>query len=541
MGSYTQPVDVAILEHGTVRFGSQLDFDSAVTLVAVASEDPGCWEDIAAFWPRYRTPAVTEFISCLPLEVVDTRKVRTALEKSDSWLVIDLVLKRVLTGPGIEPFGRDEVFDMSGDETGERPIPLSIHLPPWWEMWEQTDAHAIDRDRESPLRVPRVDRPVLFGKPLVEDFARRILDIAESDEWKSRGAIGDGPARDACTRQVHRDWLMTPRDDLGGRMPREMLHGGREWIDRLVWSQQLRHQHGGEIVAAEIDYSIEGDEPMGGEEIVIYFDLCRELIEAGWEWCAGEGQRQKSLANRSLRERELSEFLLQAKEEWLSQPFEGGAPPRFVIECSRRRVPRAAGVSIVGMDEQEPEEHVIDCDCPLCIMMAEGSFGTAFVSLDGHHLELENEFAFSMCETREEWEEQQQEVGEMRDAFDRNLAGQGAGDDTESDEFASIWQGHISDEPLPGDSRDHLRLAFLMAEIVGILKSAGASREDIRQANETFADWRHCDPDELSDCTRRFGERLEDLARQYPELVSRVADFQSRLVEGMRSSVTDDE
>ncbi len=37
--------------------------------------------------------------------------------------------------------------------------------------------------------------------------------------------------------------------------------------------------------------------------------------------------------------------------------------------------------------------------------MYDGMFGVGFTSIDGHHLELDDEFAFSKCETREEWEE----------------------------------------------------------------------------------------------------------------------------------------
>ena len=62
---------------------------------------------------------------------------------------------------------------------------------------------------------------------------------------------------------------------------------------------------------------------------------------------------------------------------------------------------RGAGVEIVGMDEQQSEQHAIDCDCPICNMMADGMFGVGFNSIDGHHLELDDEFAFSMHETRE--------------------------------------------------------------------------------------------------------------------------------------------
>ena len=104
-------------------------------------------------------------------------------------MVIDLALRRVITGPHMRPIGRDQVFSMVTDESGEQHCPLSVHLPPWWEMLEQTDPISMDRARETPLSVPRVNREVLFGTAMIEDLARRILDIVESHEWRSKGAI----------------------------------------------------------------------------------------------------------------------------------------------------------------------------------------------------------------------------------------------------------------------------------------------------------------------------------------------------------------
>ena len=50
-------------------------------------------------------------------------------------------------------------------------------------------------------------------------------------------------------------------------MPRQLLHGAHQWIDRLVSAQRLRFDDGGEIVAAAQD-DVVGykTDPMGGEE-----------------------------------------------------------------------------------------------------------------------------------------------------------------------------------------------------------------------------------------------------------------------------------
>ena len=543
METKTQRIDVVILERDRVRFGSRLDSETAMTLVAVASEDPACWEDLVAFWPRYRTPTVPEFADNLAMKLVEHDTALGALRRHDSWIVIDLVRKRIATGRDVQPIGRDEVFAMVVDESGAQHCPLSIHLPPWWELREQTDRNAIDNARESPLVIPHVNRNVLFGRPMTADLARRLLDIIDADDWKSSGADEDEHARYAFTVRVHRDWLMTPRQDLGGLMPRQMLHGAHDWIDRLVWAQQLRFQDVGEIVAVPDGISEDNHAPMGSEEMVIYFDLCRELIGAGWERCLKGGIGRRDFADRSRSERELNAFLSGLQQEWLASPFEGGSSPRFIIECSRRRVPRAAGVPIVGIAECEPEQHVIDGDCPICNMMAEGTLGTAFTGIDGHHLELDDEFAFSMHETREAWDEQQREFAEMSAAFDRERAGpeRASGTKTEPDEFASVWSGQFSDEPIPGDPQGHLKLAFLLSEVVVTLQMAGVPSKDIRQLTERFAAFRRCDRSELPARGKQLGEQLENVAGRYPELVSRVADLQSRIDEHVRAPGIDDE
>lgn len=536
-----QTVVVVIVEEDGCRLGVSLNEEQALTLVAVASEDPMCWDDVVDYWPRYRTPPVPEFADKLALEPVDCAAARGALDQHESWVVIDLVRRRIITGPDMETIGRDQAFAMVVEESGQQHWPLSVHLPPWWELFEQTDPDAMDKVRETPLSIPRVNREVLFGAAMIEDLAKRILDIVESDEWRSKGASEQVSERYDFTVRVHRDWLMTPRQDLSGLMPRQMLHGAVTWLDHVTWAQRLRFEDQGQIVALSTSASGYDEAPMGREEVVMYYDLCRELIGAGWEWCVAQGIGLQDVAGRLRREHELVAFLIGVNDEWLMSPLEGGSPPRFIIECSRRRVPRGAGAAIAGMTEREADEHVIDCDCPICNMMADGMFGTAFVGIDGHHLELDDEFAFSLQETREEWEEKQREYAEMSADFDRKQAERQARGETEPDPFVSAWSGHISDDPLPGDPQGHLKLAFLLTEVVGMLQSAGASREELQELNESFRTFRSCERAELPAHGKQLTAQLEGIARRYPELVSRLADLQSRIDEQIRSPACDND
>jgi len=123
-----------------------------------------------------------------------------------------------------------------------------------------------------------------------------------------------------------------------------------------------------------------------------------------------------------------------------------------------------------------------------------------------------------------------------RDRAERETAGK-----TEPDEFASVWSGHVSDEPIPGDTGGHLKLAFLLAEIVSVPGSLNAPHAEIRQLNANFTDFRTGGAAERAESGRRLGDHLEWLAERYPNLISRVADFRSRIDERVRSAVTEDD
>ncbi len=531
---------VAIIEANRCWYSAAMDEDTALTLFAVASEDPSTWDDIALLWPRYRTPVVPEFASGLSLHASDQKTIQQAITETDRWLVIDLPRKRIVSGRDFLEVGRDQAFVMKVDDDGSQHWPLSIHLPPWWELHEQVSAELVDRDRERPIEVPRPNRTVLYGDALVHDLAGRVLDVVDSDRWRSSDAPIDERRRYEFTLMVHRDWLMTPRDDLGGKSPRGMLHGATGWIEHLSWAQRIRFEDGGPIVAVSDQLTGFDDVPMGREEICVYFDLCRELISAGWFWAcdAKDGRATVAQRNRDVQQMTLAEYLADVQANWLREPFEEGSPPRFILECSRRRVPRGAGVEIVGMTERESEQHELDCDCPICEMMADGLFGVGFTAIDGHHLELDNEFAFSLWETHQEWELEQREFRAFAAELDRKEA-QSADGDAEPQEYASVWSGLVSDDLIPCDANGNLKLAFLLAEVVAMLESFGGAREEIVDLNERFSDYRRSDAQSQRVSGERLKTSLEQIAAKHPELVSRSADLQSRIDESLRQYAGD--
>lgn len=541
------PVVVVILDERSCRLGTSLDADSAVTLMAVASEDPCSWDEIVSYWPRYRTPEISEFADGLPFRVVDRATAFDAIDANESWCVMDLVQKRICTGRRVMKVDRDAVFAMVTDEKGDQHCPLSLHLPPWWELQEHVDSLVVQQPRLTPLVVPRTNRDLLYGSAMIEDLASRIISVAGDGLLprveSSSPEVDDPELSDALYRlkiNVHRDWLMTPRQDLQGRTPRALLFGAHGWSDRVIDGQRLRFEDGAPMVAAPDDVEGYDDAPMGGEEMIIYFDLCREVIRAGWFWCQTEVNATRLTLSHERAERilELCTFLSAVRDDWLQQPFEGGSPPSFIIECSRRRIPRGAGVPIEGMRGQEQEQHIPDCDCPLCNMMASGMFGVGFNSLDGHHLELDEEFAFSKCESYEEWQEQQAEWAEMSSGMDRKWEereSHEADGDTDQDEFASAWSSPMLDGPLPGDRFGQMKLAFRLTEIISDLESASAPHELIKNLNVSFREYYQCEPSQRDVAKQSLNSHLDATSQRYPMLVPKVADFQSQVDEFERA------
>ncbi|KAA1260711.1 hypothetical protein LF1_32520 [Rubripirellula obstinata] len=533
-------VAVVVIDSSGWQVANNLNVDTATTLIALASEDPGDWAEAMGVWPRYRTPAVCEFVSCVPLEQTDSGDAMNRLLSAEAFVVVDFCDKRVLIGGDFMPVGRDAAFAMSKDESGKQHCPLSVHLPPWWELREGVSPDAVNDPRQTPINKPYVDREVLFGDALLADIAARVLQTVQTDAWKESEASGEQQARYPFTISVHRDWLMTPREDLDGRTPRELLHGAQDWSDQVTWGQRMRFEDGGPMVAAPDDWDGFETAPMGSQEMILYFDLCRELIGAAWFWCESE-QGTSTRANRDDAANELVGFLRGVRDEWHESPFEGGSPPRFMIECGRRRVPRGAGVTIEGIDAVQTEQHIADCDCPICEMMADGLFGVGFTSLDGHHLDLDDEFAFSIHETREAWEEQQREYAEFNAEMDRKHAEREAAGyfgDEQDDPLASAWSGIQDDRPLPGDAGGHLKMAFMVAEIVSDLERLDASREEIQSLNACFANYRRADEEHLDEEASRLKANLQTLAEHHQELLSKSADLQSRIDEAQRTLAT---
>ncbi|MCO6457419.1 MAG: hypothetical protein J5I93_19130 [Pirellulaceae bacterium] len=389
---------VFVRDREQVRQLADVDSWDSMTLIAVTSSDPRTFDELCRAWWRYR-----------PRERLAERAwfEWNGSSPQGPWVLLDLAALRVVAGGGSElpedgaAFQRDD-----GPWTPENPL-VWINRPPGWTLLEGTSwCEALP---PLPVPVEPLDvRGVLYGRPLAEFIARRAVELARSgklpaapfdatpEPWPDTRTDSRREADQhwhRLTVQAHADWLLTPREDLEGQPPRHFLHAGRAWLEREVDNRQRQwSQTKSAPRAIDPDTFAYRHGPLGRHEVVVYFDLCREVIQAAWLQLARDPETDIESLTTALRSH---------GQQWLNEDSIDGnpTPPAVIIETERRHLPLLADGS-----------H-LDCECPICQSLADRRFGPGFVGFDGHHLELEDEFAFSLCESREEWQEEREMMG----------------------------------------------------------------------------------------------------------------------------------
>ncbi|MDQ3172560.1 MAG: hypothetical protein M3Q91_02480 [Acidobacteriota bacterium] len=270
-----------------------------------------------------------------------------------------------------------------------------------------------------------VGEPALAGTAGVLSTVANTLGgqtlVADNSGSTSVGEVenqaSDNPDPDDTLRQqislLHARWLMTPRDDLRGQSPRDVLLARQDFIDYDLHTRSMQWSMQGEgppcLATDSFAYRFAG---FGTHEWVIYYDLVRHLL-----WNArkeergrlGEGEPRRNPPSEL--EQEIAR-LEKLKTEWLEQPQEeyGGRIPALLIENERIRLP----IAMRGHDM------VIDDDCPVCQMMAndaELGMEVGFWHLDGSH--MDDGFAFSELRTRDEWVARRREWEDFTEKFNR--------------------------------------------------------------------------------------------------------------------------
>jgi hypothetical protein len=307
------------------------------------------------------------------------------------------------------------------DGKGATEVEVRYHLSNDWCLtrdamgWE-VRARELRRERE--LAPPLDVRAVVYGEPLLRFIVERCFEVFK-DQGTAAEPNEDDPRfqrEEDMLRGIHVQWLMTPRDDLCGRTPRQAMMAERRFVrdslqDReLQWSYMNWCPPGLEPDSAS--YRFAG---FGTHEMVVYYYLVRELLRCCRHGVSGEwnGSRAPDLSREAFLETEIA-YLTRFRETWLDSPFSesGDRTARSIIHNERARIPE----TISG------HEAMIDEDCPLCRMQSEWP-GPIFRHLDGCN--MDDDFAFSFYhETLQEWEDEKREQEEFSRRFDARRAEQ---------------------------------------------------------------------------------------------------------------------
>lgn len=505
--------------------------------IAALSTDPVTLAELEAAYGRYELPRPNRrFFSTLSTGLCD--------EPYDAGLVvIDLVARLVVvdstySSPG--PTG--EICYHDGHCATE--TRLRYHLADDWlfasDQFEWPGL-AAKRRREPPARPPLDTRAVFYGRPLIEFIAR------ETFAAHARREMIASAAQDSI-KEIHAAWLLTPRDDLGGRSPREVA---LERHNHLTWDLQdqaerwsLLEQCPPGLDESSFAFRYGG---FGTHELVEYYELVRELLWSCWERLVELEKKQPITIGPE--SPTVGDFLTsevprleRVRDEWFDAPDPEchGRTPRSIIDRERARLPE--GVS--------GHEAIVDPDCPCCQMMADMP-GPVFWHLDGCN--MDDDFAFDIRHrTREEWEAEQREWEEFDRRFEAKQAERkrlgmtdsGFGEEDEN----SVWSSSFS----VGDADDvplGVRLFGIgghLAELIVDLRSEPAdpsaapdAQRFIARLNRDFGNLRELlqtsDPSLaaalLDPVIDRFAESLAAVALVRPELSAKCESLTNSLAQ----------
>ena len=264
---------------------------------------------------------------------------------------------------------------------------VPYRLPDDWKFVKTIPCYegAIRPNREKRSRHAPFDaRPILFGRPLIMHIVKSISEAANLD---AENLFAD----------IHADWLMTTRNDLRDRTPREVLFEKQDFIDFDLHSRSLQWSFTKvcppPLAKESFAYINAG---FGTHEWVLYYELIRHLLgDAAERRKAGAVTDVETEVLRLSRERDL----------WLRSPDSEswGRFPIEMIDLERRRLNMTMSANEILIDE----------NCPCCVALAEDFDTPMFWHLDGCN--MDDRFEFSPFKTLEEYEEDIR----RRDEFDR--------------------------------------------------------------------------------------------------------------------------
>ncbi|HEY4258723.1 MAG TPA: hypothetical protein VGM98_01130 [Schlesneria sp.] len=403
---------------------------------------------------------------------------------------------------------------------------------------------AATRRKERAARSPLDERTIFYGRPLSEFVARETF--AAYARRDTTAFVVDDAIRD-----IHANWLLTPRDDLNGSCPRELAIERHQHLEWDLQHQSERWSLLGErppgLDESSFAFRYRG---FGTHEVVLYYELVRELLWSCWDRLVELEKAPQPIADGppaltvdNFLASEVSRLGI-VRDEWFDSPNLDchGRTPRSIINRERARIPEA----ISG------HETIVDPDCPCCQMLADMP-GPVFWHLDGCN--MEDDFAFDYRHlTREEWETVEREREEFHRHFAAEqeerkclgLAVSGLG----QEENDSIWSSSFS----VGDAANlplgvrlfgiGVRLAELFVDIK-CKSGTTEAQQFIDQLNRDFGNLRellqNSEPplvEALIDAAVcRFTESLDDIMSIHPDLSAKCETVANSLKQFLNPSL----
>ncbi len=514
------------------------DVDFARCVVAALSAEPETIEELNAAVERYLNPGEWRNFS-------EFSPNKGGVSCEESIVILDLPARLVASNFLFEeaPQKSQEPEQIDDEQYEKEPLPR-LRVSDDWELssaiadWQSR----VESRRAERLANPPIDtRSILYGLPLVEFIARECWEtfrdrplqpMPENRETAWRVAH---EVEHEFLRPIHARWLMTPRDDLRGQTPREVMHAKHDCISWDIHDREMQWTHEGEcprgVDPESAAYRFAG---FGTHEFVMYYDLVRHLL-----WTCRNGIAV-FVENHDTSAMTVGDFLVdevprlaEVRDEWLDSPDPefSGRTPRSIIHKERSRLPEGC----------TGEEMIVDHDCPMCQMQAELP-GVGFWSLDGSN--MDDDFAFSIdYRTYEEWQEEQRRHEEFNRRFEAKRAEEkrlgveypGAG-------YADpdvVWRRSFSADET-SDQWILMRLFAIgthLSELIVDLRQPDERRELIDRLGRDFGNLR--DVAQIDDeaavesliepVIDRFYETLMAAAVARPELKPKCADLQARL------------
>lgn len=402
-------LDFSILDFSILEFSIYGKFVLGTGSLAMSEVRLVVQDQHGAKWGDFHGATVSRVVAALAAEPETIPELAVALERfenqgkrllhrglhcgfrDDPWdagiVMIDLPARLLINQSSYDHFEHSSAVNYHNGSSATN-LKIRYQLPSDWMIHSSTDKWSTYNDRRAQRfsHLQRNARHFVYGDAMLDFFIDRCY---HSDDLRRHVVLHDPTNTYALCKRMHLEWLQTPQNALGGLSPREFMIDEVECIDADLWSRQEQWAVTGTcpLTLAEDSFAYT-HAPMGSQEFYVY----QYLIEFILECCVVRLPKVMKQPNESW---DLVTERIKIRElvdDWMQQPQDDfrGRTPKQIIDMERKRIPLTLS----------REETIIDCDCPLCNLMADLP-GPAFWGIDGSGLPFE--YPFSTFKSEEEW------------------------------------------------------------------------------------------------------------------------------------------